>query len=78
VKRKEIAMETKPTLTITLTKEQQLEVLAATGLLVRTLALDPEAPDESGAATASLPLPQWLVEEMAVKYDLNREDTQPW
>jgi hypothetical protein len=54
-------MESRPT--ITLTKEQQLGVLAATGLLVRTLALDPEAPDESGAALAILPLPRWLVKE---------------
>jgi hypothetical protein len=56
-------MESRPTITITLTREQQLEVLAATGLLVRTLALDPEAPDESGAAAASLPLPAWLIKE---------------
>jgi hypothetical protein len=56
-------MKGQPTITITLTKEQQLEVLAATGLLVRTLALGPEAPDEGGAATASIPLPSWLVKE---------------
>jgi len=64
-KRKEIAMESRSTITITLTKEQQLEVLAATGLLVRTLALGPEAPDEGGAAPVSLPLPRWLVKDTA-------------
>jgi hypothetical protein len=54
-------METRPTITITLTKEQQLEVLAATGLLVRTLALEPEVVDQTGAAAASLPLPGWMM-----------------
>jgi hypothetical protein len=65
VRRKEIAMESRPTITVTLTREQQLELLAATGLLVRTLELGAEAPDESGAALASIPLPNWLVKETA-------------
>jgi hypothetical protein len=56
-------MERRPT--ITLTKEQQLEVLAATGRTVRALALASEAPDETGAAPATLPLPRWLVKDTA-------------
>jgi hypothetical protein len=56
-------MAAKPTITITLTREQQVEVLAATGLLVTTLELHPEDLDEGGAALASLPLPEWLVKE---------------
>jgi hypothetical protein len=48
------------TTTIRLTKEQQVEVLAVTGLLVGTLEVDVEAPDETGAALARLPLPDWL------------------
>ena len=57
-------MAEKPTLTIELTREQQLEILAATGLLARTLAVDPESSDEAGAAEASLSLPKWLTERM--------------
>jgi hypothetical protein len=56
-------MERRPT--ITLTKEQQLEVLAATGRMVRALVLNPEALDENGAARASRPLPRWLVKDTA-------------
>jgi hypothetical protein len=66
-KRKEIAMPAKSTITITLTKEQQLELLAATGLLVRTLAIDLEAIEEGRAAAARIPLPEWLVKEMAAR-----------
>jgi hypothetical protein len=53
-------MAEKPTVTIELTREQQLELLAATGLLARTLEVDPECLEEAGTAAASLPLPVWL------------------
>jgi hypothetical protein len=49
-----------PTISIELTQEQQLEVLAATGLLVKTLELPVEARDHGGEALARLPLPEWL------------------
>jgi hypothetical protein len=51
-----------PSLTIMLTREQQLEVLAATGLMVSTLELPLEAVVEGGEALARLPLPDWLKE----------------
>jgi hypothetical protein len=53
-------MRATPIVTIPLTKEQQVEVLGATGVLVQTLEVDAEAPDDSGAAMARLPLPDWL------------------
>jgi hypothetical protein len=46
--------------TIALTREQQLELLAATGLLVKSLEVDAPALDERGAASAQLPLLKWL------------------
>ena len=46
--------------TIELTREQQFEILAATGLLVRRLEVDPASSDETGAAAARLPFPEWL------------------
>jgi hypothetical protein len=58
-------MAEKLTLTIELTREQQLEILAATGLLARTLEVDPASSDEAGAAAARLPLPEWLRKSMA-------------
>jgi hypothetical protein len=58
-------MAEKLTLTIELTREQQLEILAATGLLARTLEVDPASSDEAGAAGARLPLPEWLRKSMA-------------
>jgi hypothetical protein len=48
------------TITIELTKEQQLEILAATGLLVKTLEMPVEALEDGGEALARLPLPEWL------------------
>lgn len=47
------------TMQIVLTKEQQLEVLAATGLIVTTLAVPVTAAGESGEVMARLPLPGW-------------------
>jgi hypothetical protein len=49
-----------PTITLELTQEQQLEVLAATGLLVKTLELPLEALADGGEAQALLPIPDWL------------------
>jgi hypothetical protein len=49
--------------TIPLTREQQLEVLAATGLLVKTLEVDASAIEADGTISARIPLPTWLVEE---------------
>jgi hypothetical protein len=48
-------------LLIELTREQQLAVLAATGLRLSTLHLSPEAIGEDGEAPARIPLPEWLV-----------------
>jgi hypothetical protein len=70
-------MESRPTITITLTKEQQLEVLAATGLLVRTLELDPEAPDESGVVLASIALPRWLIKETTAGAEVPKASSRP-
>jgi hypothetical protein len=53
--------------TVTLTKTQQLEILAATGLLVKTLEIDAAVAVEDGSATAQLPLPRWLVQETEVR-----------
>jgi hypothetical protein len=53
-------MAERTTVTIALTKEQQLDLLAATGLLVKSLEVDAEALDEGGAASAQVPLPKWL------------------
>jgi hypothetical protein len=58
-------MAERPMITIELTRDQQLEVLAATGLLVRALEVDPASLDEAGAAAASLPLPDWLKKRTA-------------
>jgi hypothetical protein len=41
-------------------RKQQLEILAATGLLVRTLELPVAAPAEGEGALARLPMPEWL------------------
>jgi hypothetical protein len=49
-----------PTITIELTKEQQLEILAATGLRVKTLELPVEALTDGEEALARLPIPEWL------------------
>jgi hypothetical protein len=60
-------MAEKPTLTIELTKAQQLEILAATGLLVKTLVVDAAADAENGAAPAQLPFPRWLIQETVAR-----------
>jgi hypothetical protein len=60
-------MAEQPTVTVALTKEQQLEILAATGLLVKTLEIDAAAAAEDGAASAQLPLPRWLIQETEVR-----------
>jgi hypothetical protein len=49
-----------PTLTVALTKEQALQVLAATGLMVNSLELPLEAPADGGEALARIPIPDWL------------------
>lgn len=56
----EVAVADEPRITIELTKEQQLEILAATGLLVKTLELPWAALAEGGEALARIPLPEWL------------------
>jgi hypothetical protein len=55
-------MTQRPTIPIALTKEQQLEVLAATGLLVRTVEVDLAVRSESGEVTAELPPPEWFTQ----------------
>jgi hypothetical protein len=58
-------MAEQPTITLELTQEQQLEVLAATGLLVKTLELPLEALADGGEALARLPIPDWLQQPAA-------------
>jgi len=58
-------MAEQPTITLALTQEQQLEVLATTGLLVKTLELPLEALAEGGEARARLPIPDWLQQSAA-------------
>jgi hypothetical protein len=54
-----------PTLTITLTREQQLQVLVTTGLMVTTLELPVEAWADEGEALAWVPLPVYGVQVVA-------------
>ena len=49
-----------PTLTITLTKEQALQVLLATGLMVNTLELPLEGQADQEEAVARIPIPEFL------------------
>jgi hypothetical protein len=49
-----------PTLTITLTKEQALQVLVATGLMVHTLELPLAVPADGEEAVARIPIPDFL------------------
>jgi hypothetical protein len=60
----EIALAEPPLLTIALTREQQLEILVGTGLLVSTLELPLAAVEDGGEALAHLPLPDWLQKRM--------------
>jgi hypothetical protein len=53
-----------PKVTITLTREQQLEVLAATGLQVTQLEVELESLAEGGEATAALSLPEWIARSL--------------
>jgi hypothetical protein len=62
--RKEHLVAEKTTFTIELTNEQQIELLAATGLRARILLVEAASLDEGGAATASIPLPRWLIESV--------------
>jgi hypothetical protein len=52
-------MTEQATVEIVLTKEQQLEILAATGLRVKTLEVPASGDGEE--VTARLPLPEWLM-----------------
>jgi hypothetical protein len=61
-------MSEQPTITIELTREQQLELLAATGLLVKTLELPVAALGGGGEALARLPLPEWLKQAAATSH----------
>ena len=54
----------RPSLTLVLTREQQLEVLAATGFMVSTLELPLDAVEDGEEALARLPLPEWLKERL--------------
>jgi hypothetical protein len=56
----ETVMAETPTLTITLTKEQALQVLIATGLMVSTLELPLDAPLDRDEAAARIPIPDFL------------------
>jgi hypothetical protein len=53
-------MSEKSTITIELTKEQQLDILAATGLMFKTLEPPVGALEDGGEALARLLLPEWL------------------
>jgi hypothetical protein len=57
---KEAAVRDRPTITIELTKEQRLEILAATGLYVKILEVPIEVLEESVEALARHPVPEWV------------------
>jgi hypothetical protein len=50
---------------ITLTREQQLAMLAATGFQVKTLEVETRQVSEDGEATAEILLPPWLQQALA-------------